>query len=60
MKNVIVGGLYAVKISGKVVPVRISGKIKSDGVQRYRGVNLATGKSVSTVTAGKCRCKLPG
>lgn len=47
-----VGGTYAVKVSGSVQPVRITGESQYGG---WDGVNTNTGRKIRIRSAAKCR-----
>lgn len=59
-----VGFVYAVKVSGTVVPVRVYGTrasrdpIRRGGGQKYHGKNLATGRELGTLSARRIRHQL--
>jgi len=55
-KDVSVGKIYAVKVSGKVVPVKLVGESSYGG---WDGKNLVTGRSVRVKTGGRLRRELP-
>jgi hypothetical protein len=50
--DVFVGGIYAVKISGQMSPVRLWRECYSGG---WEGINLYTGRNVRIRSAGKLR-----
>lgn len=50
--DVRVGGVYAVKVSGNIVPVRLDRESPFGG---WDGTNLNTGRSVRVRTAGRLR-----
>jgi hypothetical protein len=53
--DVKIGACYKVKVSGKIVPVRITGENSSDG---WDGVNQATGKAVRIKSPARLRSKV--
>lgn len=60
-----IGKIYAIKVSGKIQPVRIkelrSNKYKFNGKiyrTRFVGTNLNSGRDISFVSAAKCRYEL--
>ena len=55
--EVSIGGVYAAKVSGKVVPVRITGESPYGG---WDGVNTKTNRSVRIRGAARLRCRLVG
>ena len=54
-KDVEIGGIYAVKVSGKVVPVRLDRESPYGG---WIGINTKTRREVRIRTAGKLRFRL--
>jgi hypothetical protein len=53
LADVVIGGVYEVRVSGKVAPVRIERK-SDTWARRFHGLNLHTNKAV-TLTAARCR-----
>jgi len=54
-EDVRIGHVYAVKVSGKIVPVRITRKSDMGG---WVGISLETGRDVRIKTAGKLRSEV--
>ncbi len=54
-QDVEVGKMYAVKVSGKMAPVRIDRVSPYGG---YDGINIRTGRSVRLRTAGRLQYEL--
>ena len=54
-KEVEIGGIYAARISGKIVPVRLESEL--DG--GWHATNMRTGKTVRIKSARKLRCPWP-
>ena len=52
-----VGGLYLVKVSGSLVPVRLTGESPYGG---WVGVNTHTNREVRVRTAARLRTRLDG
>ena len=52
-----IGGVYAVKVSGRIAAVRITGA--SELGKGWAGVNLATGHAVRIRTAARLRLRMP-
>jgi len=50
--EIVTGAIYAVKVSGKVVPVLLWGE---SGYGGWVGMNLATTKAVRVRSAQRCR-----
>jgi hypothetical protein len=53
--EITIGGVYAAKVSGKVVPVRITGENPHGG---WDGVNVATKRAVRIKSAQRLRREL--
>ena len=53
--EITIGGMYAAKVSGKVVPVRITGESPYGG---WRAVNMQTQRSVRIRSAARLRREL--
>lgn len=51
-RDVVIGGTYAVLVSGKVAPVRV---LRESPYGGYDCVNVRTGRSVRARTAGRLR-----
>ena len=56
-KDVKIGGLYLVKVSGQLVPVKLIDESRYGG---WTGKNLTTGREVRIKTAAKLRRTLTG
>jgi len=52
-----IGGLYLVKVSGSLVPVRLTGESPYGG---WVGVNTRTNREVRVRTAARLRTRLDG
>ena len=50
--EIIIGGVYVAKVSGKLVPVRI---VQASPYGGWAGVNIATGREVRVKTAARLR-----
>jgi hypothetical protein len=57
-RDIEIGQVYAVKISGKLVAVRIDGCDAVHKLQRWHGINLATGRKITIKSPQRCRRKL--
>jgi hypothetical protein len=56
--DVRIGGVYVVKVSGSLSPVRIDSM--QDGPRnKYRGTNLWSGRTIGPFTSSKCRREIP-
>ena len=53
--QVSIGRTYAVKVSGRIVPVRLEGPSVFGG---WNGTNLVSGRAVRVKTAGRLRYEL--
>ena len=53
-KDVRVGGVYEVKVSGRVQPVRIRAEHWTG--KGWEGINILTGRDIRVPTAARLRC----
>jgi hypothetical protein len=53
-KDVVIGRIYFVKVSGKIVPVKLTAESPHGG---WIGVNTKTGREVRIKTAGRLRAE---
>jgi len=53
--EITIGGMYAAKVSGKVVPVRIAGESPYGG---WEAINTITGRGVRIRSAARLRRKI--
>lgn len=60
-KDLILGRKYAVKVSGRIVPVRLYAKrerftaTRPNGLDYWEGINCQTGRQVKILSAQRCR-----
>lgn len=56
-EDVVIGAIYGVKVSGFVVPVKVTGVHPLGG---FIGVNQVTGRTIRIKTAGRLRISTGG
>ena len=56
-RDVKIGSVYAVKVSGQIAPVRLDSVAFRSG-RGWLGTNLRTKRQIRILTAGKLRCEL--
>lgn len=54
-RDVEIGAVYLVRVSGRLVPVRVTGESPYGG---FNGVNLTTGREVRIRSAGRLRARI--
>ena len=53
-KDVRVGGIYEVKVSGRIAPVRLRAEHWTG--KGWEGINILTGRDIRVPTAARLRC----